>query len=131
MAEYKIVIPTTNGTTTGGFSAGGTNTNFVVDRGVSRTPKFRVLKQKFGDGYEQRLLDGINAKTEEYSVSFQNREPTEVYSIADFLDATVPANFDFYIDNEIVKVYCDEYQLTHDSTIGHSLTATFKRVYEA
>lgn len=131
MAEYKIVIPTTNGTTTGGYSAGGTNTNFVVDRGVSRKPKFRVLKQKFGDGYEQRLLDGINAKTEEYSVSFQNREPAEVYGIADFLDATVPANFDFYIDEEVVKVYCDEYELSHESTVGHSLTATFKRVYEA
>lgn len=131
MAEYKIVIPTSDGTTTGGYAALGTNTNFVVDRGVTRTPKYRLLKQSFGDGYEQRLLDGINAKTEEYSVSFNNRSPEEVYTIADFLDATVPANFSFYINDETVKVMCESYVLSHGSTVGHSLNATFKRVYEA
>lgn len=131
MAAYKIIIPTSDGTTTGDYQAGGTDTDFVVDRGVSRKPKFRVLKQQFGDGYEQRILDGINAKTEDFSVSFANRSPSEVYTIADYLDAQVPANFNFYIDDETVKVYCEEYSLVHESTVGHSLTATFKRVYEA
>lgn len=131
MAEYKIVIPTTDGTTTGGYSSGGTNTNFVVDRGVSRKPTFRILKAQFGDGYEQRVLDGINAKQEEYSVSFANRSPEEVYTIADFLDATIPGNFNFYINNETVKVTTESYDLSHDNTVGHSLSVTFRRVYEA
>ena len=131
MAEYKIVIPTTDGTTTGGYSSTGTNTNFVVDRGVSRKPTFRILKAQFGDGYEQRVLDGINAKQEEYGVSFANRSPEEVYTIADFLDATIPGNFNFYINNEIVKVTAEGYELSHENTVGHSLTVTLRRVYEA
>ena len=31
---------------------------------------------QFGDGYEQRLKDGINSLREEYAVSFVNREKT-------------------------------------------------------
>lgn len=131
MAEYKIVIPTTDGTTSGGYSPAGTNTNFIVDRGVSRRPTFRILRAQFGDGYEQRVLDGINAKTEEYTVAFKNRPPEEIYTIADFLDAIIPGNFDFYIDNEIVKVTADTYDIVHESTIGNSLNITLKRVYEA
>jgi phage-related protein len=130
MANYKIVIPTTDGTVTGGYSAGGTLTDFVVDRGVKRSPKFKLLKQSFGDGYEQRLRDGINSKREDYSVSFKNRTPEEIYAIADFLDAIVPENFDFFIDNETTSVYCEEYDITHDQTNSYSLTTTFKRVYE-
>jgi phage-related protein len=130
MAEYKIVIPTTDGTTTGGYSAAGTNTNFVVDRGVSRKPQFRILRQQFGDGYEQRLRDGINTKEEMYDVSFNNRQPEEIYTIADFFDAVIPESFDFYIDNDIVRVFTDTYSIVHGSTIGHSLTVALKRVYE-
>lgn len=131
MKEYKLVIPTLNADGTGGYAAGGTNNNFVVDRGVSRKPTFRILRQQFGDGYEQRLLDGINTKNEQYSVSFNNRSPEEVYTIADFLDATIPGNFDFYIDEEVVKVTANTYDLVHSSTVGHSLTVQLKRVYEA
>lgn len=132
MKEYKLVIETLNADGTGGYSAGSSNSsNFVVDRGVSRKPKFRILRQQFGDGYEQRLLDGINTKSEEYSVSFNNRSPEEVYTIADFLDATIPGNFDFYIDEEVVKVTTDTYDLVHSSTVGHSLSVVLKRVYEA
>jgi phage-related protein len=131
MAEYKLVIPTADGTTTGGYTSGGTNTNFIVDRGVSRKPTFRILKASFGDGYEQRVLDGINAKNEEYTVSFANREPEEVYTIADFLDATIPGNFNFYINDEIVKVTTDSYDLSHESTVGHSISMSLRRVYEA
>ena len=130
MANYKIVIPTSDGTVSGGYQAGGTDTDFVVDRGVKRMPKFKLLKQSFGDGYEQRLLDGINSKREEYSVSFKNRSPEEIYGISDYLDAIVPENFDFYINNEVTQVYCEGYEVSHENTEAYTLTATLKRVYE-
>lgn len=131
MANYKLVIPTADGTRTGGYSASGTNTDFTVDRGVTRTPKFRVLAQTFGDGYEQRILDGINAKTEEYTASFANRDPDEIYAIADFLDNTIPTSFNFYINTETVKVTAEDYSITHNSNIAATLNLKLKRVYEA
>ena len=128
MAEYKIVIPVDG---SGDYSSGGTNTDFIFDRGISRKPKFRILSAKFGDGYEQRLRDGINAKEEEVSVSFNNRTPTEIYAIADYLDATIPTSFTLYVDEDSFKVTCTEYQITHTETNAYSLSTTFKRVYEA
>ena len=131
MANYKIVIPTSDGTVTGGYQAGGTDTDFVFDRGVSRKPKFKLLKQSFGDGYEQRIVDGINSKKEDYSVAFNNRTPAEINGIADYLDAIVPENFTVYIDEDVTEAYCEEYEIKHNHTGSYSLTATFKRVYEA
>ena len=32
----------------------------VPDRGLSRTSKPKIRSAKFGDGYEQRLADGLN-----------------------------------------------------------------------
>jgi phage-related protein len=128
MAEYKIVIPVDG---SGNYDSGGTDTDFIVDRGVSRSPKFRILSAKFGDGYEQRLRDGINSKEEDISLSFNNRTPTEIYAIADYLDATIPTSFTFYVDDDSFKVTCEDYQITHTETNAYSLSTKFKRVYEA
>lgn len=131
MAEYKIVIPTTDGTREGGYDNLGTDTNFMVDRGVSRANTFRVLKAEFGDGYSQRVGDGINLKNETYSVAFSNRPRDEVDTIIQFLDAKAGAiSFTFYIDNDTVSVTCDSYNVVYSREDAHSLTAQFTRVYE-
>lgn len=131
MAEYKIVIPTTDGTRGGGYDSLGTATNFMVDRGVSRGNTFRVLKAEFGDGYSQRVGDGINLKNETYSVAFSNRQNTEIATLVEFLDAMAGAlSFTFYINNDSVKVTCDSYNIVYAREDVHTLTAEFTRVYE-
>ena len=40
----------------------------VADRGMQRSSAHRILTAKFGDGYEQRVLDGINTKMPMYFV---------------------------------------------------------------
>lgn len=130
MANYKLVIPTSDGTTTGGYSAAGTNTDFVIDRGAGRQSQQRILSAKFGDGYEQRVLDGINTKEETFSVTFNNRSDEEVDAIADYFDAIAPASFNFYIGDDTVKTVCENYSITYSHAQSYSLSAQLRRVYE-
>jgi phage-related protein len=45
----------------------------------------RVLRLKFGDGYEQRITDGINSNLISVSVSFDSRDNQEARAISHFL----------------------------------------------
>ena len=65
---------------------------------MTRSSTPRVLMQSFGDGYEQRLVQGINNITEEYAVSFVNRAKAEADDIMAFFDTNGGATaFDFTI----------------------------------
>jgi phage-related protein len=44
--------------------------NYVPGSGLQSTSKPRVLLSKFGDGYEQRVLDGINTNLKSWRLSF-------------------------------------------------------------
>lgn len=108
--------------------------NITVDRGFSRSVKQNVLVAKFGDGYEQRVGNGINTNIENFSISTQNRDADDIYQIAAFFDNTPGESFDFVItDNDgdtTIKVVCEEYNINYIHDIYHSLTAKFRRVYE-
>ena len=45
----------------------------IPDKTLTRNNKPRVIKIQFGDGYEQRVQEGINNITQNFSVSFNNR----------------------------------------------------------
>lgn len=119
--------------------------NFVVtaDRGFSRQVSFDILTAKFGDGYEQRALNGINSKQETFSVTFNNRNYTEGNLIAAFFDQKKAKNFQLKITNtkdaeaanptdtfETLTVVCDGYTLTYPNENVINLKASFRRVYE-
>lgn len=133
MADFKIVIKTvTANSLSSGYSSVSSNTsNAVLDRGAGRTTQRRVLSAKFGDGYEQRVLDGINNIEETYDVSFRNRSKAEINTIADFLDDQQPSSFTFYIGEDTVKVVCDSYSISYSNDEVYSLSSQFRRVYEA
>lgn len=111
----------------------------VADRGLSRKTKHNVLTAKFGDGYEQRVLDGINTKQDEFSISFNNRPSSEINLIAAFLDDSAGKSFDFVITDKFssgnlttstIKVVCDDYSINYGHTTSHSLSCALRRVYE-
>lgn len=56
-----------------------------VERDVSPTIDFRVIKAQFGDGYVQRSSDGINTKEEQYSVKVNALTPV-AKEIRDFMN---------------------------------------------
>lgn len=56
-----------------------------VSSSVASQPRIRSMR--FGDGYEQRAADGINANLARWAVTFENRSDAEAQAIADFLAA--------------------------------------------
>lgn len=122
-----------------GFDVGGTLGIVTPDKNLAKNSKPKVLRSTFGDGYEQRISDGINSLTQTFTVAFSNRPKDEIDDIASFLDAKGGVdNFDYTYPNTnasgnetTVKVVCDDYNLTFGYDDYYSLTATFRRVYEA
>lgn len=111
----------------------------TADRGMGRKTQHRVLTAKFGDGYEQRVLDGINTKQEAFSLQFKNRTAEDINLIAEFLNRQAGKNFDFTISDTFssgsvsettIKVVCDGYDTQFVREDYYSLSCQLRRVYE-
>ena len=63
MPDFSFTIPA-NAVETGVPAA---PEKITVDRGFQRQAQHRVLTANFGDGYEQRVRDGINTKNETFN----------------------------------------------------------------
>jgi len=100
------------------------------NRNTNRTSTHRTLTAKFGDGYEQRVLDGINTKNETLSALFSNRVWQEIEIISAFLDAKAGRSFNIVLQRETLKVVCENYNVTYTQPNVHTLSANLKRVYE-
>jgi len=133
MPQFQFIIPA------GEFSQNpnvpSSATTITPDRGFGRQSQHRVLTAKFGDGYEQRVLDGINSKQDSFSMAFNNRPASEINLLAKFLDNRAAKSFDLTVtdydsDSTSVKVVCDSYNISYIQETVHSLQATFRRVYE-
>ena len=111
----------------------------LPDKGIGRHSTPRVLVAKFGDGYEQRLVDGINSVEETFSVTFNNRTAAEIDDITGYFASLKGAtSFTYTVPDSnaaggelALKVICQNYNqmYTHDGF--YYVSATFKRVYEA
>lgn len=137
MATFSFTIPPGDVTSIKGVSSSAFEA--VADRGLSRKSKHNVLTAKFGDGYEQRVLDGINTKQDMFNISFNNREAEDINLIAGFLDNKAGTNFDFVITDTFssgslttstLKVVCDDYSINYGQADNHSLSCQLRRVYE-
>lgn len=127
-----------------------TSTNRKPDKGYTRQTQPRVLTAQFGDGYSQRLIDGINPLQETINVSFKTREKAEIDHIISFFESKGGVtSFTFTVDQQYysspgtstetdvtssdelaLKVICSAWNKTHDYGDYWSATATFVRVYE-
>jgi|TARA_R110000744_G_scaffold98835_2_gene191058 phage-related protein len=119
-----------------GFTVGVTVR--TPDKMLARTTNPQVKVASFGDGYEQRLPDGINTLKESYSVSFSTQPKADIDDIVAFFDTNkgvVPFNFTIPDTNagggeKTIKVVCPTWNQVYDYGDYYSCTATFKRVYE-
>ena len=57
------------------------------DKGMGRNTSSRVLVAQFGDGYEQRLADGINTLNQIMNVSFTTRPKAEIDDLVAFFES--------------------------------------------
>ena len=124
-----------------GFIYDGGSTYATPDKSLGRSINPRVLTATFGDGYEQRIADGINTLMETYSLSFKTRLKADIDDIVAFLDSkkgvtsftlTLPdTNNTTRSGERDVKVISTNYSVTYDFSDYYSLTLELKRVFEA
>ena len=120
-----------------GFSNG--SKTFAPDKGFTRKSVPTIYKVEFGDGYEQRIANGINNLKQEFSINFATRLKADIDDIADFLElkgGVTPFDYTYADSNEsggekTVKVVCDSWDQTWEYAEYYSLSCTFRRVYEA
>ena len=139
-----MYIPTGSGVSSPAHPAA--DTTIRPDKSLKRSSKPKVHLATFGDGYEQRLQDGINSINETYSVSFATRTKAEIDDIVGYLDSlkgVTAFNFTIPDSNQlsssdgntvgetIIKVVCDSFDISYDYGDFYSASAKFRRVYEA
>ena len=83
-----------------------TDKKVIPDKTLTRTQSPRVRIQKFGDGYEQRLAEGINNIVDNFTLSFINRVKAEADDIIAFFETKAGVTaFDFtYPDTNSTSV---------------------------
>jgi phage-related protein len=106
---------------------------YTPDFAVRANYKPRVRVVAFGDGYEQRQADGINARADTWDLNFQNRTDTETAAILSFLNTRAGVEaFDWTPPTEAtaIRVVCREWNKSMDRHDQNAITAQFVRVYE-
>ena len=109
------------------------------DKSLTRTNNPRTFTIQFGDGYEQRIANGINSLAQEMEVTFKTRPKAEIDDLVAFFESLQGVSkfrFDLADSNagsntETTKVVCQEWSQTWEYDDYYSLNATFRRVYEA
>ena len=112
----------------------------VPDKGFSTGVTPRVLKAQFGDGYQQRVADGINPINSTFSMAFVKRPRAEIDNIEKYfellgavtpLEITVSDHTEGVADpNErTMKALCNSWNKVWLFDEYYSLTANLERYY--
>ena len=116
-----------------GFSAA-----VMPDRGFQKNDKARLYQTKFGDGYEQRLANGINALEQTFTLNFKTRAKAEIDDLVAYfvgINGVDPCKFT-YADSKAggsetaIKAIATNWTQTLDYGDYYSLSVTLTRVYE-
>ena len=108
------------------------------DKSMTRSTKPAVHLAKFGDGYEQRLANGINALDQKFTLNFKTRAKAEIDDLVAFfvgLNGVDPCKFTYADSNAggsetAIKAIATEWTQTFDYGDYYSLSVTLTRVYE-
>lgn len=96
------------------------------------TRKPRILTAKFGDGYEQRGADGINANLQNWQLTFQHMPFAEAAAIETFFTTNqswiVPFDWTPPRGGTASKYLCRSWTRTMASPNTDTITATFEEV---
>jgi phage-related protein len=122
-----------------GFTLLDGSTQAIPDRMLKHNHSPRVLTSAFGDGYEQRLADGINSINQTFVLRFNNRTDDNADDIMAFFEdkkGVTAFNYTYPDTNasggeKTIKVICQDYALTFVNDDFSMVEATFKRVYES
>ena len=107
---------------------------WVESPGSGLNEKPRVRAAQFGDGYEQRAPDGINAMPQEWDYSADDVDDAVATDMIAFLRAHKGTLHFGYVplwETVSIRVVCQEWTRTLGSRIGtSSIRAKFRQVFE-
>jgi len=121
----------------------GTTPCWIPDVPIAREEKVRVRTSQFGDGYQQRTLDGINAVDTKFSLQWVNRKSDVIKSMTDYWVARKGESFNFMEQQtgQMWRVICDNWRVSWDIRRRHftgfvstplyygTVSAEFTRLY--
>lgn len=104
----------------------------AVDYGSHLSKKPRVRAAQFGDGYQQRVGDGINTAPEEWAINFTGRTAAEANEILNFLEARAGVEAFWWVSprGTVGLFICPEWTHAPSSYSSHSITAKFQQVFQ-
>ncbi len=103
-----------------------------ISPGSSQEVTARVLKAQFGNGYAQRMGDGLNAVTAEYQVSFDSLTKAEAQAMnAFFRERAGWQAFYFTPPGEsVARMWtCEKWRIANADAIYDTVSATFSEVF--
>ena len=106
---------------------------WIPDFGASGAFKPRVRTTSFGDGYEQRVGDGINSNPAKWSVRFTQRTDAETNAITAFLEArggTEAFSWTPPQATDPIRGVCREWERVSDRHNLNSVSAQFAQNFE-
>jgi len=100
------------------------------DTGATMDREPRIRSAQFGDGYQQRALDGLNADLRTFSLSFSGRALAESQAIVTFLETVGGVtSFDYTHPGDTSRKYiCKSWKRTDAAYNLQTVTATFQEV---
>jgi phage-related protein len=105
---------------------------WLPSRGFTTDITPRVTIAKFGDGYSQRVPDGINNLDQSWNLAFQSHDLTTISEIESFIVTRQGANSFTWLppgESTEVRVICNKWSKVYDSHISATLNLTFERFY--
>ena len=105
---------------------------YQPDNSAQVSVKPRIMRAQFGDGYQQRVADGINIRPRQWSLSFNTRTDAEIAPVAAFLEARNGLEaFDWTPPQGLAgKFICEQWSQTVVRYGINDLSATFVEVFE-
>jgi phage-related protein len=91
----------------------GADPCWVPDIPVGRDQEWRLRIAQFGDGYAQRMLDGINALNTKWQLTWEFREKAVVNAMVNYFIAQQGNAFQFKEPQSgtVYNVWCDKWHV--------------------
>lgn len=105
---------------------------YVPSRGFTTETSPRVLTAAFGDGYIQKIGDGINTLVQSWNLQFNSNSITDITAIQSFFETKAGViSFTWRPPTEStdISVICPKWSKTYESEFSASISATFERWY--
>ena len=113
------------------YPSGISSREITFDRGFTKESSHRILTATFGDGYEQRVRDGINTLDQNFSITLSNRIWEEIALISSYFDIIQPQSFSINLEKQTgIKVVLETYSVMVGHDDVQSISAELRRVYE-